>query len=355
MEKERAIVVGAGIIGLVTAFRLARSGFDVTIFDSSPAQGATWAAAGMVAPQGEITAGEYENFLLQQQALESWQLVRDEIQELVDHRITIQKSGTLYVGWDAGDRRLLDQFLSVATSFSSPIQRVQRNTQTELFAELSPRITEGALLETDAWINPDEVVAALQLSLNALGVKIVNETVSAVSEAPDTINVVTAGGRYEASFGVLCTGADQLPEGAPFPQGLLRPVRGFTVRIAGLGREGLPMVRAFIRGRNFYLVSRENGYGVLGASVEERREKSVEMGELQRLLRDGLDLVPSLETASVLEQRVGLRPASEDAMPFFLTSNDGRWAWSSGHYRHGVTLAPLAANDALNFGHRQCK
>jgi glycine/D-amino acid oxidase-like deaminating enzyme len=69
---------------------------------------------------------------------------------------------------------------------------------------------------------------------------------------------------------------------------------------------------------------------------------------LQRLLRDALEVFPGLETAALLEVRQGLRPASKDLSPFFEVV-DERWAWLSGHYRHGVTLAPLSANEALEF------
>jgi len=109
------------------------------------------------------------------------------------------------------------------------------------------------------------------------------------------------------------------------------------------------MIRSFVRGATFYMVSRPGGYNVLGASSEERSETGAHVGEVQRLLRDALDVVPALETAAILEVREGNRPASDDLRPFFEVLNDGRWAWSSGHYRHGVTLAPIAAREAVRF------
>jgi glycine oxidase len=97
------------------------------------------------------------------------------------------------------------------------------------------------------------------------------------------------------------------------------------------------------------MVSRFGGYCVLGATAEERADAVLEVGELQRLLRDALDIVPELETARVLETRMGLRPASADLEPFFEVLANKGWAWSSGYYRHGVTLAPLAALRAVEF------
>ena len=124
---------------------------------------------------------------------------------------------------------------------------------------------------------------------------------------------------------------------------------GVTVRVLGPDRSDVATVRALVRGRAFYMVSRPGGYCVLGATAEERHEPVLEVGELQRLLRDALDVVPALENAHVLEHRLGLRPASPDLEPFFEVLGASRWAWISGHYRHGVTLAPLAALEALHF------
>jgi glycine oxidase len=109
------------------------------------------------------------------------------------------------------------------------------------------------------------------------------------------------------------------------------------------------MIRSFVRGNTFYMVSRPGGYSVLGATSEERLESGAQVGEVQRLLRDALDVVPALEAAVVLETREGNRPASDNLRPFFEVLADGRWAWSSGHFRHGVTLAPIAAGEALRF------
>jgi glycine oxidase len=126
-----------------------------------------------------------------------------------------------------------------------------------------------------------------------------------------------------------------------------------TARVQGVDRANLPTIRAFVRGRMFYMVSRPGGYCVLGATAEERREPTVQVGELQRLLRDALDIVPELETASIVESRIGLRPASPDLRPFFEVIQTPGWAWSSGHYRHGVTLAPIAASQALTFAEQR--
>jgi glycine oxidase len=164
------------------------------------------------------------------------------------------------------------------------------------------------------------------------------------------VEAVTSSGSFVGDVGIIATGAAGLPDGVVASgDHVVRPVHGITVRVRGIDRSAQPMIRSFVRGNTFYMVSRPGGYDVLGASSEERREPGAQVGEVQRLLRDGLDVVPALETAVVLETREGNRPASDDLRPFFEVLTDSRWAWSSGHFRHGVTLAPLAAAQAFRF------
>jgi glycine oxidase len=344
------LVVGAGIIGLMSAYRLATSGYGVTVFDPAPARGATWAAAGMLAPSGEIAPGEEDNYHLQRDALALWRDASDDLLALTGRRLAIHESGTLLVGFDASDRRLVEQYQQTAESFGAPGRRVDRATSPELFAHLSARITDGLLLSGDAWLDPDEAVELLLDALERLHVPLVTEEVLSIASDDQGVSATTTTRTFTGVAGILATGSAGLPrEAIASGEHSVRPVHGVTLRVEGVDRSDVPTVRAFVGGRNFYMVSRPGGYNVLGATSEERSRRVLQLGELQRLLRDALDVVPELETATVLEHRVGLRPASGDLRPFFEPLQTKGWAWSSGHYRHGVTLAPLAAQWALSY------
>ena len=351
---QNTLVVGGGIIGLASAFQIARSGRSVTLFDPTPARGATWAAAGMLAPSAEIGPGEEQNYQLQRGAVVAWRRLSDELAAVTGRHVTIHETGTLVVGWDASDRRLLKQFIDQATLLRAPLQVVSRSESPELFVGLSDRIGEGVVMSDDAWLDPDEAVVELMDALRVVGVDFVEEQVELIGADESGVFAQTSNSRFSGRLGILATGSVSLPRGAaPTGRHSIRPVRGMTVRVQGVDRSAQPTVRAFIRGRAFYMVSRPGGYCVLGATSDERREPVIEVGELQRALRDALDIVPSLETAALVDTRVGLRPASEDLRPFFEEWVDLGWAWSSGHYRHGITLAPLAALEALHYAERR--
>jgi len=343
-------VVGAGIIGTVSAFRLAREGYSVVVVDPSPGRGATYAAAGMVAPLGEITPGELANYHLQLQAIDAWRELSAMVAEVTGETIELHETGTLVVGWDASDRRQVTQFAQVAASFGASVLPVNRVTTEELFDALSDRISEGLLLEGDAWLNPDQAMSLLTLANRRLGVRYVPERCIGIDESTSGVRITTTSEVVTADHCIAATGSEPPFSSLAFNTNeSLRPVRGFTLRVQGFDRSALPTVRAFVHGRNFYLVSRPGGYCVLGASTEEKSVPAIEAGELSRLLRDGLDVFPELETCVFEEARSGLRPASTSGEPFFATSALGRSAWVSGHYRHGVTLSPLVGEQVVAF------
>jgi glycine oxidase len=303
----------------------------------------------MIAPSAEVSPGEEENFALQRGALAAWRDVARELLEVTGDVLTLVETGTLLIGYDASDRRLVDQFANVANGFGVETQSVTRESNEAVFEGLSSRVNEGLLLQGDAWLDPDQALALLSKANESLGVTVVRDQVLSATTEPHHVVVTTADRSFRGDVGILATGARALPTGvAQRVANVIRPVRGMTVRVQGVDRSTLPTLRAFVRGRPFYMVSRPGGYCVLGASSDEQEELVVEVGELQRLLRDALDLVPSLESAALVETRQGLRPASKDLSPF-VEIVDERWAWLSGHYRHGVTLAPLTALEAQDF------
>ena len=347
---SRCIVVGGGIIGLTSAYRLARAGHDVIVCDPAIGRGATWAAAGMIAPSAEIAPGEESNYRLQRRALSAWRELGDDLEELLGENVGIYQRGTLLAGFDASDRRLLEQFAQIANQFNAPMRRVTRAESPDVFAGLTARINDGLIMDDDAWLDPDQAMDLLRRGLDALGATVIDERVERVGSDDAGVIVETAKQTVHANAGVLATGSSALPEGARASgEHVVRPIRGITVRVNALDRSDQPMIRAYVRGRAFYMVSRPAGYCVLGATAEEKSDLVVEVGELQRLLRDALDVMPSLETAAIAELRYGLRPASADLLPFFEEIQPRGWAWVSGHYRHGVALAPLAALDSTDF------
>ncbi len=130
----------------------------------------------------------------------------------------------------------------------------------------------------------------------------------------------------------------------------VRPVRGVTVRLQA--PEGVPRlrrtVRALVHGRSCYLVPRDDGGLVLGATMEERGSAlDVPLGGVADLVEDARRIVPALDEYSVLELAPGLRPGSPDNGPIVGTTPVTGLVLATGHYRNGVLLAPVTADEVV--------
>ncbi len=99
-------IIGAGVVGLGIAHQVRAFGRSVVLIDPRPAGGATFAAAGMLAPVSEL---HYQEEDLLELMLESSKLWPAFVQGLPG---SVPESGyrttsTLAVGADAADRRAL--------------------------------------------------------------------------------------------------------------------------------------------------------------------------------------------------------------------------------------------------------
>jgi glycine oxidase len=344
------VVVGGGIIGLATAFVLANDGQLVALVDDAIGLGATRAAAGMLAPSAE-SAPEHSFFA--QRALEARRAWPDFLARVNQHGFTSSEltiSGTAFVGWDSDDRQEWRRYFDAAQT--QGIQSVSsfRENSPALFEGLTPRVEEAQFVDSDAFVDPDDIVQSLLRAAAALGVTtFASRAVHCAVKDGDAITEI-AGETIRSSCGVMATGFQNEPLSIQHSSvHRLRPVRGVTVRLQAKSTTLVPMVRAYIHGRHVYVVRRSDGSVLIGASSDESADLVVEAGAVRRLLDDAVAIMPGLDEASFGEARVGLRPASSQQIPFFDVIGDGAWAWSGGHYRHGFLMAPLAANDALNF------
>ncbi|MYW48146.1 FAD-dependent oxidoreductase, partial [Streptomyces sp. SID161] len=128
----------------------------------------------------------------------------------------------------------------------------------------------------------------------------------------------------------------------------VRPVKGQVLRLT-VPRRYAPFlsrtVRAVVRGSHVYLVPRENGELVVGATSEELGwDTTVTAGGVYELLRDAHELVPGITELPLTETRAGLRPGSPDNAPLLGPSGLDGLLLATGHYRNGVLLTPVTGD-----------
>ena len=343
MSPKTNVVVGAGIVGLVSALAAVERG-PVTIFDPQIGSGATYAAAGMLSPGAELLAGELHALVEAELALGSWP---DFLKLLTAERtLFFPAAGSLLTGYSRGDNEEIKRLTSLASTSTLQYESVNRSDNPECFEDISPRFAQGVLFGNDAFVHVDALTESLIGTLKSRGVSFVEEAVERIEDGALAV-LHTASGTYEFESGLVCTGAltGLLDAGS---SSALRSVRGVTLRLQRRVPVTPRMIRALIDGRSIYIVDRPNGEVIIGASADESSERYVDALAVAELLRMALLLSPSLDTAEFVEARSGLRPVGPDGQPFLQRLNQS-WGWHSGYYRHGILMAPLAYRRAVEF------
>ncbi len=128
---------------------------------------------------------------------------------------------------------------------------------------------------------------------------------------------------------------------------VIRPVKGEILRLrARVGAVGPPRrtVRALVGGRHVYLVPRDDGGLVLGATQYEAGfDTTVTVGGVRDLLADAERVMPAIGEYELVECIAGLRPGSPDNRPLVGWLEPGLVV-ATGHHRNGILLAPVTAD-----------
>ncbi len=353
-DRRDAVVVGGGIIGLAVAWAAAGAGLDVTVVDPAPARGATWAAAGMLAPVAEAHFGEEALSALNLAAVQAWPGFAARLEAASGQLVHFRADGTLLVAGDPSDRAATDRVLAFHRAVGLAAERLGARACREAEPLLAPGISGGADLPDDHQVDNRATATALLAACRAGGVTFVADEVEHVDVADGRARgvVLAGGGRLGARAVVVAAGSRSgdlggLPDDSRPP---VRPVRGVTVRLrapAGVLRLRRT-VRALVHGRSCYLVPRDDGGLVVGATMEERgTDGSVPLGGLIDLLDDARRVVPALDEYTVVETTSGLRPGSPDNGPVVGATATAGLVVATGHFRNGILLAPLTADEVV--------
>ncbi len=349
MPEGNVVVVGAGVVGLTTAFTLASEGFDVSVIDPFPGRGASFVAAGMIAPLTEAVHGEESLTELCAQGAALWPSFAKRLSEYSELDCGLEQTGTLVVAADNNDREFLRSRIPTPALGTLGATWATAAEVRALEPLLASSVRGGFLATSDFQVDNRRLLASLMRALSNLQVSVVQSKVlSILSDNNQVKGVVTEDGVHHASHVVLCPGYDVARiEGLPTAdRPVIRPVKGQILRLfqhdplLRLRRT----VRAMIAGSSIYLVPRESGQFVIGATVEEQGTSRVPTGgAILALLRDACLTVPSVAEAELLETGTGLRPATIDNAPIIGPSLLGGLIYAVGHYRHGVLLGPITA------------
>jgi glycine oxidase len=312
-----AAIAGAGIIGLSTAWRLARQGWQVTVFDRREAlHEASWAAAGMLAPGGEIDAST--NPVLIGMALASLDLYPEFVRDLEEDSgcsLEYRRCGAIDLAATEG-KVALHATLGIHSSPCTFRGRPARH------------------YPNDAVVDPLSINDALRAVCARYQIEI-REHEPVTELLPNGLR--TARADYPADRIVIAAGAwsSALLPGLPRSY----PVRGHLVSF-DLAPGLLPTI---VRDGHTYLLQRENGTVIAGSSMETAGfDRAIQHSIVEDIRTRAAQLIPELAGLEPASCWTGLRPATDCGPVIRRIEGTNTWA-AYGHFRNGILLAPYTA------------
>jgi glycine oxidase len=346
------LVVGGGIIGLVTAWRAAQRGFTTTVVDPGPGGGAAQVAAGMLAAVTELHYGEQTLLGLNLESARRYPDFAAELTEATGLDLGYRRSGTLAVALDADDRAHLRELHALQRRSGLESEWLNGRECRRLEPMLAPGVRGGLRVDGDHQIDPRRLSSALVTACERAGVVFHRARAEELSVVRGrAAGVRTDDGAALTAGRVVLAGGSHSGRLAGVPDDVLppvRPVKGQVLRLT-VPKRYAPFltrtVRAVVRGSHVYLVPRENGELVVGATSEELGwDTTVTAGGVYELLRDAHELVPGITELPLTETRAGLRPGSPDNAPLLGPTELDGLLLATGHYRNGVLLTPITGD-----------
>jgi glycine oxidase len=340
-------VIGGGLIGLSTAWRLARAGRSVVVLErETVGAGASLAATGMLAPAAEHEPGSDPLLPLALASLRRWPVFRDELEADAGLAIDYRPDGTLVlaVGRDEVERLRFRYDLQRRSGLDAtwlPGSEVRR-----LEPGLRPSVTAGVHCPLDHQVDPRLVMGALAEACRRAGVAVVERTaVTALDWSGGRVTGVRAGNRGVAAETVILASGAWSGESGLLPEALalpVRPLKGQSLALRTTARTGT--LGRMVWTEQVHMAPKSDGQLIVGATVEDCGFRpGVTAGGFYALLEGARRVLPGIEEMEVEAVWSGYRPTSDDDAPIIDTLAPGLVA-ATGHHRNGYLLAPVTAD-----------
>lgn len=348
------VIIGAGVMGCATAWRLAQAGVRVTVLERAlPGAEASSAAAGILGAQTENDApGPLLDLSLASRAL--WPRFADELQAASGMDIRLQQCGLLEVCTLPDEVAVRQQRAAWMQARGLRATWLDAAAARALEPMLGPAILGALHVPDDGQVEPPLLAQALALAATRAGAQVLSgRRVLTVTTAQGRVTgVQTDHEQLDADAVVIAAGAwtDMIP-GLAARRTTIQPLHGQLLLL----QTDQPLFTATLAGRHSggrhgYIVSRGDGRVVVGATSEAiGYDKRVTAGGMHWLLSLALEFVPALANARVLDHWSGLRPQSQDGLPLLGPHRDVEGlVFASGHHRNGILLTPVTADVTVN-------
>jgi glycine oxidase len=343
------IVVGGGLMGLLTARALSHAGAKVVLLErGETGRESSWAGGGIVSP---LIPWDYPDAV---SALVSWSqqhypVLARELREETGIDVEWIRCGLLMLGVE------LDPPIEAwAERRDCRLQSLDGIQTKSLEPILRDGFRSSLLLPDVGQIRNPRLCTAVHRSLELQGVAIHENTLvlGLITRDGAIQGVRTAAGEYHADRVVIAAGAwsaQLLREtGLDLP---VKPVRGQMVQFQA--PPGL--LKHIVLYQGHYLIPRLDGLILAGSTLEYTGfDKKTTREARDELTRAATTLVPALSECELVRQWAGLRPGSPDGVPFIGEHPRIQGLFvNTGHFRNGVVMAPASAQLLLELMQEQ--
>ncbi len=349
VKKPTVAIIGAGVIGLGIAWRLAARGASVTVFDKgAPGAGASHAAAGMLAACVEAEPGEDALVSLCRESQARWPAFAAELEQLSGLDVELRPEGTLVLALTADDQARLHHQLVFQQKLGLPLQWISAAETRRREPHLAGKLAGAVYSPEDTQVDNRKLAAALRIAAEAAGARISEQReVSAISSHAGRVDgvVLVDGARITVDVVVLAAGAWSRGIGGLAPE-LRPPVRPIKGQMLALRMDAAaPLLSHVVWAPGVYLVPRRDGRLLAGATVEEKGfDTALTAGGILTLLEAAWRAVPAVEELAIEELWVGHRPGSRDDAPILGAGPMEGLIYATGHHRNGILLTPITAD-----------
>ncbi len=348
-SKPNVAIIGAGVIGLAIAWRLAARGTPVRVFDRGAAgAGASHAAAGMLAACAEAEPGEEALVALGRESQARWPAFAAELLAASGIDVELRPEGTLLLALTADDQARLTHQLVFQQKLGLPLQWISAADTRRREPHLAGKLAGAVFSPEDRQVDNRKLVTALRVAAEAAGASVSEyQPVSAISSRGGRVDgiILGDGTKVPADVVVLAAGAWARSIEGVDPK-LRPPVRPIKGQMLALRMDpAAPLLNHVVWAPGAYLVPRRDGRLLVGATVEEKGyDTSLTAGGILTLLEAAWRAVPAIEELPVDEMWVGHRPGSRDDAPILGAGPMDGLIYATGHHRNGILLAPITAD-----------
>jgi glycine oxidase len=345
--RPKTVVIGAGVMGLGIAWRLARAGCQVTVYDRAEAgRGASWAAAGMLAAAVETEPGEEALLGLNLESQRTWPDFARELEAASGISVGYRDEGTIVVALTRDDAEQLRFTYDFQKGLGLDLEWLSGAEARRREPHLRPGIPAAVLSPRDHQVDNRQLARSLAEAARRAGAVIYEHApVREVEITNGRVTAIVTDCRREHAEAVVLAAGAWSREIAGIPAARLPPVRPVKGQMLALSMEPAnPLLRHVLWLPRGYLVPRRDGRLVVGGTVEERGfDDRITAGGLLALIEGAWRALPGIEELPVAETWVGFRPGSRDDAPILGPSGIDGLVFATGHHRNGILLTPLTA------------